>query len=105
MEGANVQVDHHLEIDDQNHFRCRRCGHDLGSAERNFKEGAVKKVRPIQAANPLIADPDNFIDDPVEFRQYYCPGCATLLENEVIRSDSATVWDKQLSIDAPASGG
>lgn len=92
-----MQVDHHLEIDDENRFRCRRCSHDLGSATANFKESAVMKVRPIEDANPLIVDPDRFIDDPVEFRQFFCPGCATLLENEVIRTDSASVWDKQLA--------
>jgi N-methylhydantoinase B len=42
-------------------------------------------------------DPATFIDDEVVFRQYICPGCATLLENEVILASSAPVWDKQLA--------
>lgn len=94
--GNAMQVDHHLEIDGGS-YRCRKCGHELGPADGNFKLGAVRKDRPIEAANPLIVDPDTFIDDEVVFRQYFCPGCATLLENEVILDTSEPVWDKQLS--------
>jgi hypothetical protein len=31
------------------------------------------------------------------FRQYYSPGCATLLENEIVLASTAAVWDKQLA--------
>lgn len=90
------QLDHHLAIDDDDRIVCRRCGHVLGGADRNFKDGAVMKVRPIQDANPLIVDPATFIDDEVVFRQYFCPGCATLLENEVVLAATPPVWDKEL---------
>lgn len=93
--GDAMQVDHHLKIEDGS-FHCRKCGHDLGPADGNFKRGAVRKDHPIEDANPLIVDPDKFIDDEVVFRQYFCPGCATLLENEVILDASEPVWDKQL---------
>jgi acetone carboxylase gamma subunit len=89
------QIDHHLAIDGGS-IVCRGCGHVLGPADRNFKEGAVRRDLPIEAANPLIVDPAIFIDDEVVFRQYVCPGCATLLENEVILATSEPVWDKQL---------
>lgn len=98
-----MQLDHHLEITEDNRYRCRRCGHDLGPAGGNFKDAAVQKVRPIQDANPLIVDPAIFIDDEVVFRQYYCPGCATLLENEVVLADSDPVWDKQVDLAAVAA--
>jgi N-methylhydantoinase B len=94
------QLDHHLAVDDADRILCRTCGHVLGSAERNFKEGAVMKERPIQDANPLIVDPALFIDDEVVFRQYFCPGCATLLENEVVLASTPPIWDKQLAPNA-----
>lgn len=90
------QLDHHLAIRDGS-IVCRKCDHVLCGADRNFKEGAIRWDRPIQDANPLIVDPATFIDDEVVFRQYICPGCATLLENEVILASSAPVWDKQLA--------
>ncbi len=92
------QIDHHLAIDEAGMIVCRRCGRTLCSARQNFKDGAVVKERPIEDANPLIVDPRIFIDDEVVFRQYFCPGCATLLETEVILATSPPVWDKQLSI-------
>lgn len=98
-----MQLDHHLEINDAGQIVCRRCAHDLGSAQGNFKNHAVCKVRPIEDANPLIVSPATFIDDEVVFRQYFCPGCAVLLENEVILATSGPVWDKQLSVDATSA--
>ena len=91
-----MQLDHHLEVDG-GRVACRRCGHDFCGVEENFKDHAACKVRPIQEANPLIVDPQTFIDDEVVFREYFCPGCATLLENEVILASSPPVWDKQIS--------
>ena len=39
-------------------------------------------------SNPLIGEPKDHINDDVVFRQFYCPGCGTLIENEVsIASD------------------
>jgi N-methylhydantoinase B len=92
-----MRLDHHLDITDDNRVVCGRCGHELGGIDENFKEHAVCKTRSIRDANPLIVDPEIFIDDEVVFRQYYCPGCATLLENEVILATSPPVWDKQVT--------
>ncbi|MFC6768283.1 acetone carboxylase subunit gamma [Natrinema soli] len=30
------------------------------------------------------------------FRKYYCPGCGTLLENEVILADLEPIHDREL---------
>jgi N-methylhydantoinase B len=97
------QLDHHLAIDDGGMIVCRGCGYVFTAADRNFKEGAIRKDRPIQAANRLIVDPAIFIDDEVVFRQYICPGCATLLENEVILAESEQAWDKQLAAEGSAA--
>jgi len=95
-------LDHHLAIDDDGTVVCTRCSHSLGAADENYKAYAVRKDRPITDANPLIVDPRIFIDDEVVFRQYFCPGCATLLENEVILASSEPVWDKRLFVGAEA---
>jgi N-methylhydantoinase B len=92
-----MRLDHHLKINDDSRVVCRRCGHELGGIDENFKDHTVCKTRSIQDANPLIVDPEIFIDDKVVFRQYFCPGCATLLENEVILEASPPVWDKQIA--------
>jgi N-methylhydantoinase B len=81
------------------HLACARCGWLLGPATENYKTHALRVDRPIQAANPLIGDPRRFIDADVEFRQFYCPACGGLLENEVCRAQDAVLWDIQLMVE------
>jgi len=99
---ALMQVTEYLdlvEIDGARHLACRRCGHPLCEAAGNYKARALRIDRPVQAANPLIGDPKRFIDARVEFRQFYCPACGGLLENEVCRAEDPVLWDIQLAAD------
>jgi len=75
---------------------CERCGHVLCDIGQNYKAHALRIDRPIQAANPLIGDPQRFIDAAVEFRQFYCPACGGLIENEVSRAQDPILLDIQL---------
>jgi len=84
---------------DAKHLACSRCGHVLCEAGHNYKEHALRIVRPIQASNPLIGDPQRFIDAGVEFRQFYCPECGGLIENEVSRAHDPLLWDIQLAVE------
>ena len=65
----------------------------------NYKLHALRIDRPIQAANPLIGDPSRFIDAAVQFRQFYCPDCGGLLENEVCRAEDPVLRDIELSVE------
>jgi hypothetical protein len=58
---------------------------------------ALRLDQPIQAANPLIGDPQRFIDAAVQFRQFCCPACGVLIENEVCRAEDPVLWDIQLT--------
>ena len=78
---------------------CARCGWLLGPAAENYKAHALRIDRPIQVANPLIGDPLRFIDVAVEFRQFYCPECGGLIENEVCRAHDPLLWDIQLIVE------
>jgi acetophenone carboxylase len=78
---------------------CARCGWLLGPAAENYKAYALRIDRPIQTANPLIGDPQRFIDAAVEFRQFYCPECGGLIENEVCRAHDPLLWDIQLIVE------
>ena len=43
---------------------------------------------PIQASNPIFGDPARFIDARPQFRQFCCPQCGLLIENEIaVESD------------------
>jgi len=76
---------------------CSRCGQPLGPASENYKEHCHRIDRPIQAASTLIGDPGRFIDDAVQFRQFCCPACGVVIENEVCRAGDPVLWDIRLT--------
>lgn len=88
-----------VQEDGQKRLACSRCGVVLCSARENYKAHAVRIDRPIQTANPLIGEPKRFIDADVAFRQFYCPACGGLIENEVCRADDPLLWDIELAVE------
>ena len=91
------QLDRHMAVDDDRGVVvCRNCGDDICDADENYKLHALVDRKELTEAGPLVNDPAEYVDDELEFRQYYCPGCGTLLENEVILADLDPVHDKQL---------
>src|SRR5262249_11779673 len=66
-------------------FACSRCGQPLGSTCENYKLHCHRVDRAIQTASTLVGEPTRFIDDRVQFRQFCCPACGGLIENEVCR--------------------
>ena len=78
---------------------CSRCGQPLGPAGENYKLHCHRVDRPIQAACPLIGDPRRFIDDAVQFRQFCCPACGRLIENEVSRAQDLVLHDIDLRVE------
>jgi N-methylhydantoinase B len=66
-----------------NSYACAKCATDLGSVSDNYKLSCVRNDRPIEASNPIVGDPRRFIDALPRFRQFCCPGCGLLIENEI----------------------
>ena len=77
---------------------CSRCGQSLGPARNNYKLSCRQIDRPIQAANTLIGEPQRFVADAVQFRQFCCPACGVLIENEVCREQDPLVLDIELTL-------
>jgi N-methylhydantoinase B len=93
------QITEYLNLVERNSERwlaCSRCGQPIGLAGENYKEHCHRIDRPVQTANPLIGEPRRFIDDPVQFRQFCCPACGGLVENEVCRAQDPILWDIEL---------
>jgi acetone carboxylase gamma subunit len=57
----------------------------------------MRHDQPIQASNPIVGDPSRFIDPLPHFRQFCCPGCGRLIENEIALSDEPLLFDVQLN--------
>jgi N-methylhydantoinase B len=75
---------------------CARCATDLGSVKENYKKGCVRVDRPIEDSNPIVGDPSRFIDPTPQFRQFCCPGCGLLVENEIAVAEESLLADVEL---------
>lgn len=75
-------------------FTCRTCGCTLCSAEENYKEHVARfdgQLTEIDA--DVFVSPAGDTDADIVYRSYLCPGCGTLLENELTLRDAAPLWD------------
>ncbi|HEY2337409.1 MAG TPA: acetone carboxylase subunit gamma, partial [Burkholderiales bacterium] len=63
---------------------------------QNYKERCARSDLPIQASNPLVGDPRRFIDPLPQFRQFCCPSCGTLIENEIAVAEDPLLRDVEL---------
>jgi acetophenone carboxylase len=104
---TTVRITEYLSVDvESERWRCVVCGHDLGPAAGNYKEGCLVAARnPLEVHNPGIeAKPGErvFGPDPewVRIVEFYCPGCATLVEVEYLPPGHPLTWDIELDMDA-----
>ena len=62
-------------------MQCRRCGHGLGRAGENYKLAAARRDRDLaELAGRPMPDGSPYL---AVYREYACPGCATLLQVDV----------------------
>jgi acetone carboxylase gamma subunit len=102
-----IPMTEYLEIDlPAERWLCRRCGHDLGPARGNYKEGTLVYDRdPREIHRPLI-DPARydftFATDPAWCRilEFYCPGCGTQIETEYLPPGHPPTRDIEVDVDA-----
>ena len=86
------------EDDSGSFWSCARCSTYLGELDQNYKDRCASEIKEISACNPLVGDPADFIDDKIEFRQFHCPNCGSLLENEVAVASDPVLADIELKI-------
>ena len=85
-----------LAVHANRHYGCAKCGTDLGPISHNYKDYCVRNDLPIQASNPIVGDPARFIDPVPQFRQFCCPGCGLLIENEIAVADEPLLKDVEI---------
>jgi N-methylhydantoinase B len=94
-----VELTENLHLRGTNDLRsycCAKCGTELGRLCDNYKAHCICEENPVSSSNPLIGDPKRFVDDDPVFRQFYCPGCGTLIENEVATRGEPYLMDIQV---------
>jgi N-methylhydantoinase B len=84
------------------HFCCARCAADLGPTQGNYKHACLREDNPIDRANPLVGDSRRYIDATPVFRQFFCPGCGALVENEIAVEGEELLQDIELHVSTGA---
>ena len=79
------------------YLRCQ-CGHIVSPLGENYKLHSLQYEAPLSAAGPWV-NPENRGDGRLVLRQFYCPNCQVVFENEVTRRNDPVLWDQQLLID------
>lgn len=97
------QITEYLDIDlDNDLWCCNRCGHELISAYENYKRGCLVYERdPRTIYRPIVEDSAyNFAPDPDWCRivEFYCPGCGTMIENELLPPGHPITHDIELDV-------
>ena len=76
------------------------CGHQFGPVTKNWKHAARILVRDTEELLEEIYDPYHRCDPRwMELREYYCPGCWSLLEVEAVPPGYPVVFDFEPDID------
>jgi N-methylhydantoinase B len=66
-----------------NYQSCVKCSTELGPLSQNYKLHCVRRDTAVHDATPTAFKPERFVDSTPVFRQFFCPGCGALVENEL----------------------
>jgi acetone carboxylase gamma subunit len=100
-----IAITEYLEINVQTErWHCRSCGHDIGPARSNYKEGLLVYNRdPHEIHRPIIDESYEFTYAPdnkwCRIIEFYCPSCGTMMENEYLPPGLPLTHDIELDID------
>ena len=76
---------------------CMGCANDLGAIQDNYKSACAMLESPVEASNPHVGDPARYIDPRPVFRQFFCPSCGRLIENEIAIEGDPVLRDIELA--------
>lgn len=74
-----------------------RCGYEIAPAPENYKHHVLLREGQVQDAGPWV-DPHNIGKDRFVCREFFCPGCLTLLDVEIAQRGEPLLWDVRLHV-------
>ncbi|MDY6861942.1 MAG: acetone carboxylase subunit gamma [Thermodesulfobacteriota bacterium] len=94
-----MRIHEYLEINENKKIRCLKCGYEFCDAEKNYKDFALKAEIPGKELGSRFIQPRTE-DEPqfVVYHEFYCPGCTTMLEVDVLSPGEPPLWDIQIKI-------
>ena len=101
---SNVRMTEYLDIDvDREMWVCHVCSQDIFSARDNYKKGCLVYERDPKEIYPPIFEGEfslSVADGYGLFVEFYCPGCGTMIENELLPEGYPPTYDIELDVDA-----
>lgn len=89
-----LKVGEYLEIDESSKdksYRCRKCGHTFCSIRENYKDHAAIREVPLNSLGNQYPKTERFC-----FREFFCPGCMTLLWVDMTEKGLPILFDHEL---------
>ena len=101
---SRVRITEYLDIDlDREMWCCHVCDRDLIAAGENYKRGCVVYERDPKEIYPPVYDAEfnlSVSEGYGVFVEFYCPGCGTMVENELLPEGYPPTYDIELDLDA-----
>ena len=101
---SNVRMTEYLDIDvDREMWVCHVCAQDIFSARDNYKKGCLVYERDPKEIYPPIFEGEfslSVAEGYGLFVEFYCPGCGTMIENELLPEGYPPTHDIELDVDA-----
>ena len=86
-----------VTIGEQNFIACADCGYLICDAASNYKLGsACINGSLVEIDDKLFSDPRDELDEDIVYREYLCPNCGILFENELTKASEEPLWDVEL---------
>lgn len=102
--GVKRQITEYLDVDlEAGLWCCNRCGKELISARSNYKKGCLAFERDPRHIFPPVVDEEYSFSPShawVALVEFYCPGCGTMIENEMLPLGHPITYDIELDVDA-----
>ncbi|GAA0253591.1 acetone carboxylase subunit gamma [Haladaptatus pallidirubidus] len=79
---------------------CRECGNHIANAEENYKKHCAMAIDLLTEIGPGFESPAELLDSDhdVQFRRFYCPNCAVLIDHEIARAEDPILHDIELDL-------
>lgn len=102
---TRVRITEYLDVDvDTDMWHCHVCGQQLIGAAENYKKGCLVYERDPKEIYPPIFPDTEFNLSVAEgygvFVEFYCPGCGTMVENELLPEGYPPTHDIELDLRA-----
>ena len=84
-------IGEYLEVDESRTISCKKCGNTFCSINENYKNYTLMRETPLSNLGDEYSKTERFC-----FREFYCPGCLTLLWVDMSQRDLPILFDHEL---------